>query len=72
MVVKFNVGVFGQSFEFHEEAVEAFIMFEFAEFLIGFYPSVCVGISFQEGIHEIVPKGFVDFKCSTHYECNSY
>jgi len=64
MIIKFDVGIFGQSLEVCKEAVKAFTMSEFAEFLVCFCPSVCIGEGFEERIHEVIPKGFVNFKCS--------
>ena len=65
MIIEFDVGVFGQSLEVCKEAIKAFVMSEFTEFLVCLCSSVCIGEGFEEGIHEIVPKGFINFECST-------
>jgi len=40
-------------------------MSKFAEFLVHFRPPIGISEGFCEGIHEIVPEGFVNFKHST-------
>ena len=37
-------------------------MSEFAKFLVCFRPPICVSEGFHEGVHEVVPKGFINFK----------
>jgi len=65
MVVKFNIGIFDQVFEIGKKVIKTFSMSEFAEFLVCFCLPIGVGKGSLEGIHEVIPKGFIDFKCST-------
>ena len=65
MVIEFDIGIFDQAFEIGEKVVKTFSMSEFAEFLVCFCLPIGIRKGSLEGIHEVVPKGFVKFKRST-------